>query len=103
MPLESKHTEASISPNLTDLLYLQLTEVPRSPDLAIFVSTTTTSIALCDSVSAVLQHGHNYREITIDLVYQARPFLQLALVILPVVGKYHCGQVQWCGLLQAIL
>ena len=33
-------------PNSTDLLYLQLTQVPRSPDLAISVSMTTELITL---------------------------------------------------------
>ena len=37
---DSKHTEASFSPNSTDLLLLQLAQMPRSPDLAVFVSTT---------------------------------------------------------------
>ena len=37
VPLDSKRTEASFSPNLTDLLCLQLAQVPRSPDLVIFV------------------------------------------------------------------
>ena len=43
MPLDSKHTEASFSPNSTYSLCLQLTQMPRSPDVAIFVSITTTT------------------------------------------------------------
>ena len=35
-----KHTEASFLPNLIDLLCLRVTQVPRFPDLAIFVLTT---------------------------------------------------------------
>ena len=38
------HTEASFSPKLTDSLCLQVDQVPRSPDLVIFVSTTTTAM-----------------------------------------------------------
>ena len=40
VPLNSKHTEGSFSPSS---LCLQLVQVPRSPDLAIFVSTTMTT------------------------------------------------------------
>ena len=36
MPLDSKHTEASLLPTSTDTLYLQIAQVPRSQDLAIF-------------------------------------------------------------------
>ena len=39
-----EYTEASFLPTFTDLLCLQLTQVLRSPDLAIFVSTMTTMI-----------------------------------------------------------
>ena len=35
MPLDSKHTEASCSPNSTDLCHLQVARVPRSLYLAI--------------------------------------------------------------------
>ena len=42
MSLDPKHTEASFSPHSTDLLNLQLAQVPTSPDLAIFVSMMTT-------------------------------------------------------------
>ena len=42
----SKHTEARFLLNLTDLLLLQLAQMPRSPDLAIFVSTITTMTQL---------------------------------------------------------
>ena len=42
MLLNFKYTEASFSPNSTDSLRLQLAQLPRSLDLAIFVSTTTT-------------------------------------------------------------
>ena len=37
---DSKHTEASFSTILTDTLYLRVAQMPRSPDLAIFVLTT---------------------------------------------------------------
>ena len=43
MPLDSEQTEASFSPNLTYSLRLQLAQVPRPSDLAIFVSTTATT------------------------------------------------------------
>ena len=36
MSLDSKHTEASFSPTLTDLLSFRVAEVPKSQDLAIF-------------------------------------------------------------------
>ena len=41
VPLDSKHTEVNFSPNSTDLLCLQLIQVPRSLDLVVFVSTQT--------------------------------------------------------------
>ena len=40
LPNDSKHTEANFSAIFTDTLYLQVTQMPRSPDLAIFVLTT---------------------------------------------------------------
>ena len=47
---DSTHTEVIFSPDLTDSLFLQLTHMPKSPDLVIFVSmtmmTTTEPIAL---------------------------------------------------------
>ena len=49
MPLDSKHTETSLSPTSTDTLYLQITQVPRSQDLAIFVDdndNNTTNLTL---------------------------------------------------------
>ncbi|MCG8626800.1 MAG: hypothetical protein MJE68_32960 [Proteobacteria bacterium] len=39
MPNDSKHTEASFSAILTDTLHLRVAQMPRSPDLAIFVLT----------------------------------------------------------------
>ena len=39
---KSKDIDASFSSNSTNSLRLQFTQVPRSPDLAIFVSTTIT-------------------------------------------------------------
>ena len=39
LPNDSKHTEASFSAILTDMLYLRVAQVPRSPDLAIFMLT----------------------------------------------------------------
>ena len=40
---DSKHNEANFSTVLMDMLYmyLRVTQMPRSPDLAIFVLTTT--------------------------------------------------------------
>ena len=35
MPIDSKCTEASLSSNSTDLLGVNLAQVPKSPDLAI--------------------------------------------------------------------
>ena len=46
---DSKLTEASFSPNSTDMLLLQLTQVPTSPGLTIFVSTMTTTMILITS------------------------------------------------------
>ena len=40
MLLNSKHTEASFSPTLTDSLYVQIDQVLRCRDLAILVVTT---------------------------------------------------------------
>ncbi len=40
MSLDLKHTEASFLPSPIDLLYLRVAEMPRCPDLAIFVRTT---------------------------------------------------------------
>ena len=40
LPNNSKHTEASFSAILTDTLYSRVAQMPRSPDLAIFVLTT---------------------------------------------------------------
>ena len=37
LPNNSKHTEANFSAILTDMLYLRVAQMPRSPDLAIFV------------------------------------------------------------------
>ena len=42
LPNDSKHNEATFSTISTDMLYLQVAQTPRSPDLAIFVLTTTT-------------------------------------------------------------
>jgi hypothetical protein len=39
LPNDLKHTEASFSMILTDLLCLQVAQMPRSPDLVIFVLT----------------------------------------------------------------
>ena len=39
LPNDSKHTEAGFSAILTDTLYLRVAQMPRSPDLAIFVLT----------------------------------------------------------------
>ena len=36
MPLDSKHTEASFLPTLTNSLYLRITQVPRCQDLVIY-------------------------------------------------------------------
>ena len=40
MPLDSKHTETSFSPTLTNSLYLGIDQVPRCRDLVILVVTT---------------------------------------------------------------
>ena len=39
LPNDSKHTEASFLTILMDTLYLRVAQMPRSPDLAIFVLT----------------------------------------------------------------
>ena len=41
--LDSKHTEARFSPNSTDSLCFLVAQVPRPPDMAIFLLTTTTT------------------------------------------------------------
>ena len=41
LPNDSKHNETSFSTISTDMLYLQVAQTPRSPDLVIFVLTTT--------------------------------------------------------------
>ena len=46
MPLNSEHIEASFSPNLTYSMSLQLAQVPRSPEMGIFVSMTTTTMMI---------------------------------------------------------
>ena len=50
---------ASFSPNLTDLLLLQLAQMPRSPELVIFVSmmTTTTMMTQPITLSLVYERG----------------------------------------------
>ena len=40
LPNDSKHNEARFSTISTDKLYLRVAQIPRSPDLAIFVLTT---------------------------------------------------------------
>ena len=40
LPNDLKHTEASFSAIFTDTLHLRVAQMPRSPDLAIFVLTT---------------------------------------------------------------
>ena len=41
MPLDSEHSEAKFSLDLTDMLHLHLTQGPISPHLAKFVPTMT--------------------------------------------------------------
>ena len=48
MLLDSKHSEASFLPYLTNLPCLPVTNVPASQDLAIFVPTTTTTTMTTD-------------------------------------------------------
>ena len=43
MSLDSKHTEARFSPNVTDSLCLLVAQLPRPRDMVIFVLTTTTT------------------------------------------------------------
>ena len=43
LPNDSKHNEASFSTISTDILYLRVAQMPRSPDSAIFVLTTDTT------------------------------------------------------------
>ena len=65
MPLDSNHTRAISSPYSTDLLHLHvmLAQVPRSPDLAIFVSTArwhnSYIYPLHMYTSLVINHWHN--------------------------------------------
>ena len=46
LPNDSKHNEASFSTISTDILYLRVAQMPRSPDPAIFVLTTDTTYPL---------------------------------------------------------
>ena len=43
LPNDLKHNEASFSTISTDILYLRVAQMPRSPDPAIFVLTTDTT------------------------------------------------------------
>ena len=53
VPLDS---EASCSPNLTDLLHLQLAQVPRCSDLMIFASTTMTTMMMTMTTTITMTH-----------------------------------------------
>ena len=69
MALDSERTEASFSSNSTYLLYLQLSQAPRSPDLAIFVSVMTQPITLpfahaCGVIIIIAIHPAPYKIIT---------------------------------------
>ena len=65
MPLDSKHTEASLSPTSTDTLYLRIAQVPRSQDLAIFLWTMTTmTITKTQLITLPLAHA---RGVTIGM------------------------------------
>ena len=63
-----KHTDTSFCPRSTDLLHLQLAQVPRLQDLAIlnyvFVSTTMTT-TMTEPITLSLAHVH---EITITVI-----------------------------------
>ena len=55
--------------NLTHLLHLKLTELPRSPDLAIFVFTTTTAQLI--ALPIVHVHWVNIRAISGNHIWEA--------------------------------
>ena len=44
LPIDLKHNEACFSTVSTDLLHLQVAQMPTSQDLAIFMATTTRKI-----------------------------------------------------------
>ena len=46
LPNDSKHNEASFSTIPTDILYLRVAQMPRSPDPAIFVLTQPITLPL---------------------------------------------------------
>ena len=62
---DSKHTEASFSAILTDMLYLRVAQMPRSPDLVIFVLTTDyrrqtkpITLPLAHACGIIIQKAH---------------------------------------------
>lgn len=59
MLIDSKHTgfKASFPPNSTELSYLQLAQVTRSPDLVIFMSMTT----MIEPITLPLVHVHGVK------------------------------------------
>ena len=58
MPLDSNRIRASFLSYSTDLLHLLLAQVPRSQDLAIFVSTVTMTQPISLSLAHVLEVSH---------------------------------------------
>ena len=71
----SKHTKGSISPNSIDLLYLQLIQVPRSLDLANFVSTMTimTAAVMIELIALPFVHARRVMSMSdTKIVYTPR-------------------------------
>ena len=81
MPLDSERTEASFLPNSTYLLCLQLSQVPRSPDLAIFVSMTTTMTT---------------RPITLPLAHACRVIIIIMFIMYGMGRPLKVSRVECC-------
>jgi hypothetical protein len=56
LPIDSKHNEVSFSTISTDLLYLRVAQMPRCPDLAIFVLTDKQTNGQTEPIALPLAH-----------------------------------------------
>ena len=97
LPNDSKHNEASFSTISTDMLYLQVAQTPRSPDLAIFVLTdddrrrqTTTDKTDYFTPCACARGKNNQKQVqipcglsTLPLWYSEELFLACWAMFLP--------------------
>ena len=62
LPNDSKHNEASFSTISTGKLYLRFAQMPRSPDLAIFVLTTDDRRQTTDHITPCACARGNYND-----------------------------------------